>query len=196
MKKIEIIWRELLYQAIEKNNRQFTQKDLATRFNFSTSTIFQALKIPRKMGAVRVTGRFFVLEDPEKLLYHWASVRSTQKDIVLAGYVSLPVFQIEGNMPSDVVFACYSAARRHLGVSPADYDKVFIYTKNIDAIQKRFDFKKGRENLIVLREDPFLSKYGSLTTLPQTFVDLWNQPSWQAKEYVKALKERIDGLLS
>ena len=202
MKKIEIIWRELLFQAIEKKNppageadRQFTQKDLSLKFNFSTSTIFQALKIPRKMGAVRVTGRFFVLEDPEKLLYHWASVRNIQKDVVFTGYVASPIFEIEGNMPSDVIFAGFSAARRILGVSPADYDKVFVYTKNIDFIKKRFDFRKGRENLIVLRQDPFLAKYGSLTTLSQTFVDLWNLPSWQAKEYVNVLKEKIDGLL-
>lgn len=196
MKKIEIIWRELLFEAIEKKNRRFTQKDLATRFNFSTSTVFQALKIPRKMGAVWVTGRFFVLEDPEKLLYHWASVRNLQKDIVFAGHLDLPIFEIEGNMPSDVVFAGFSAARRILGISPADYDKVFVYKKNIDLIKKRFNFKKGRENLIVLRQDPFLSQYGSLTTLSQTFVDLWNLPSWQAKEFVRILKERIDGLLS
>lgn len=98
-------------------------------------------------------------------------------------------------MPSDVIFACYSAARRILDISPADYDKVFVYTKNIDLIKKRFNFKKGRENIIVLRQDPFLSTYGSLTTIPQTFVDLWNLPSWQAKEFVRALKEKIDGLL-
>jgi len=83
-----------------------------------------------------------------------------------------------------------------LGVSPADYDKVFVYTKNIDLIRKRFDFKKGRENIIVLREDPFLSKYASLTTLSQTFVDLWNVSDWQAKEFVNVLKEKVDGLLS
>lgn len=195
MKKIEMIWRELLFQAIEKGIRRFTQKELASYFNFSTSTIFQALKIPRKMGAVRVTGRFFVLEDPEKLLYHWASVRNIQKDIIFAAHIDLPIFQIEGNMPSDVIFAGYSAARRILGKAPADYDKVFIYSKNIDLIKKRFDFKKGRENLIIIRQDPFLAKYGSLTTLSQTFVDLWNLPSWQAKEFVNVLKERIDGLL-
>lgn len=104
MKKIEIIWRELLYQAIEKKNRRFTQKDLASNFNFSTSTIFQALKVPRKMGAVRVTGRFFILEDPEKLLYHWASIRHIQKDIIFAGFVPLPIFEIEGNMPPPCYF--------------------------------------------------------------------------------------------
>ncbi len=196
MRKIEIIWRELLYQAIEKKNRRFTQKDLASYFNFSTSTIFQALKTPRKMGSVRVTGRFFVLEDEEKLLYHWASVRNIQKDVIFTGYVGLSIFEIEGNMPPDAIFACYSAARNILGVAPADYDKVFVYTKNIDLIKKRFDFKKGRANLIVLRQDPFLSQYGSLTTLPQTFVDLWNLSDWQAKEFVGSLKEKIDGLLS
>ena len=195
MKKIEIIWRELLYQAIEKKTRRFTQKELASSFNFSTSTIFQALKIPRKMGAVRVTGRFFILEDPEKLLYHWASVRSIQKDVIFTGHVNLPIFEIEGNISPDAIFAGFSAARRILGISPADYDKVFVYTKNIDLIKKRFDFIEGRENLIVLRQDPFLSKYGSLTTLSQTFVDLWNLSSWQAKEFVNVLKERIDGLL-
>lgn len=196
MKKIEMIWRELLYQAIEKKNRRFTQKELASYFSFSTSTIFQALKAPRKMGAVRVTGRFFVLEDPEKLLYHWASIRNIQKDIIFTAHVASPIFEIEGNMPSDVTFACYSAARRILAVSPADYDKVFVYAKNLTHIKERFDFKKGRENLIVVREDPFLSRYGSLTALSQIFVDLWNLSDWQAKEFVRALKEKIDGLLS
>ena len=84
MKKIEIIWRELLYQAMEKRNRMFMQKDLAAKFSFSTSTVFQALKAPRKMGAVRVTGRNFVLEDPEKLMYHWASVRDLNKDTIFS----------------------------------------------------------------------------------------------------------------
>ena len=31
MKKIEMIWRELLFQAIERKNRQFTQKELAKK---------------------------------------------------------------------------------------------------------------------------------------------------------------------
>jgi len=48
MKKIEIIWRELLFQAIEKKTRRFTQKELAKKFGFSTSTVFQALKTPEK----------------------------------------------------------------------------------------------------------------------------------------------------
>lgn len=196
MRKIEMIWREILYRAIEKQTFQFTQKDLARDLAVSTSTIFQALKTPRLMGAVRVTGRFFLLEDCEKLLYHWASIRNLQKDIIFAARVNLPVLEIEGLMPPDVVFGCYSAARRILGTAPADYDAVYIYAKDLGEIEARFTFEKGRANLIVIRQDSLLDRYDQITTLAQTFVDLWNLADWQAKEYTRVLREKIDGLLS
>lgn len=195
MKKIEIIWRELLYQAIEKGNRQFTQKDLARKFNFSTSTIFQALKIPRKMGAVRVTGRFFVLEDSEKFLYHWASIRNLKKDIIFSTRVDLSILEIEGRVPPDAVFGGYSSARQQLSEPPADYDKVYVYSQNLPEIKKRFGFQKGVANLVVLQPDEFLTEYGPTTTLAQTFVDLWNLSEWYAKEFTGALKKKIDELL-
>jgi len=200
MKKIEIIWRELLYQAIEKKNRRFTQKGLAEKFNFSTSTVFQALKAPRKMGAVRVTGRFFVLEDPEKLLYHWASNRNLKKEIVFAGRVDLSIFEIEGRMPNGIVFGGCTAARQILKEASADYDKVYVYSNPQPAalkkIKERFQSGKDRANLFVLKADPFLENYGERTTLAQTFVDLWNLEDWYAKEFVNSLKRKIDGLLS
>lgn len=199
MKKIEIIWREILYQTIEKKIFQFTQKDLAGKLDVSTSTIFQALKTPRKMGAVRVTGRFFVIEDAEKLLYHWASVRNLQKDIIFKTRVNLPVLQIEGLMPPDVIFGFYSGARQILAMPPADYGTVYVYIKNLKIIEKlkeRFVFTKGYPNLFVLKGDKLLDFYGSKTTIAQTFVDLWNLADWQAKDFTKDLKEKIDGLLS
>lgn len=196
MKKIEIIWRELLFQAIENKLRQFQQKKLAEQLGVSTSTIFQALKAPRAMGAVRVTGRFFILEDPEKLLYHWASVRNLKKEILFAGSVRLPVLEIEGLMPPDIIFACYSAARYILKEVPADYDTVYVYSETADSLRERFSFTKGRANMVILKQDPLLGSYGQRTTLAQTFVDLWNLSDWQAKEFTKALKEEIDGLLS
>jgi len=195
MKKIEIIWRELLFQAIEKKNRRFTQKDLAKKFRFSTSTIFQSLKIPRRMGAVKITGRFFILEDPEKLLYHWASVRNLEKDLILKGKVNLPILEIEGQVPPQVIFGGYSAFRQTFKTAPADYDKVLIYAPNKDIIEKRFKIEKGRENLFIFKADKFLANYGPITPLAQTFVDLWNLSDWYAKEFTKALKKKIDELL-
>lgn len=196
MKKIEMIWRELLYEATEKKNRQFTQQKLAEKFGFSTSTVFQALKAPRKMGAVRVTGRFFVLEDPEKLLYHWASVRDLKKDFLFSGKVELPIPEIEGRMPPGIVFGGYTAGRFILGEPPADYSKVFVYSPNSQKIKERFELGKGQANLFVLKTDPFLKNYGESTCLVQTFVDLWNLDDWYAKEFVNSLKRKIDELLS
>jgi hypothetical protein len=203
MKKIEIIWRELLYQVIEKKNppagqagRRFTQKELAEKFGFSTSTVFQAIKAPRKMGAVRVTGRFFTLEDPEKLLYHWASVRDFKKDILFSGRVELPIFEIEGRMPAEVIFGGYTAGRQILKEAPADYSRVLVYAPDGHSITERFEFTKGQASLFVLKADPFLKNYGMHTCLVQTFVDLWNLDDWYAKEFVNSLKRKIDELLS
>ena len=196
MKKIEIIWRELLFQAIEKGNRYFTQKDLANKFRFSTSTVFQALKIPRKMGAARVTSRFFTLEDPEKLLYHWASVRDFKKDLIYKTRVDLSILELEGQIPPQAIFGGYSAFRQKFKNAPADYDKVLIYGPNKKIFQERFKPDKGRENLFILKADRFLKNYGQTITLSQIFVDLWNLSDWYAKEFTKALKEKIDELLS
>lgn len=196
MKKIEIIWRELLYQSIEKGHREFTQKDLAAKFNFSTSTVFQALLPLRQMGAVRVTSRNFTLEDAEKLLYHWASARKLYSDILLKGYVDLPVKEIEGLAPPSATFAGYSAACRILNTATADYDKVYLYLEDVQEALARYEIRTGgKPNLYILKSDHFLSGYGLLTTLAQTFVDIWNFEDWFAKEFTSALKRRIDELL-
>lgn len=195
MQKIEIIWRELLFQVLEKKERRFTQKELANKFAFSTSTVFQALKVPRKMGAVRVTGRFFLLDDPEKLLYHWASVRNLQKDLAYQTRVDLPVLEIEGQMPPGVIFGTFSAFRQRFQIAPADYDKVYVYARHWEEIKRRFPLQKGPANLFVLDADKFLPDYGPFTPLGQTFVDLWNLKDWYAKEFVVSLKEKINGLL-
>ncbi len=196
MKKIEIIWRELLNSVLESNVRRFEQKTLAQKFGFSTSTVFQALKVPRQMGAVKVTGRYFILEDPEKLLYHWASGRNIESDILASLKVEEPILEVEAKMPPNVIFGAYSAARMALTTPPADYDKVYVYTNDIEKIKDRFGIKKGNPNLFVLKPDVFLSNYGQMTTLAQTFVDLWNLKDWYAREYTKAIKEKIDAILS
>lgn len=196
MKKIEIIWRELLFSALEKGIRRFEQKELAEKFNFSTSTVFQALKVPRQMGAVRVTGRFFILEDPEKLLYHWASERNPEKEISTSFRAEGSALEIEGMMPPKTVFGAYTAARLILKTPPADYDKVYLYSSDPDKIKERIVIANGPPNLFVLQPDPFLSLYGQKTTLAQTFVDLWNLRDWFARDYSRAVKEKIDGILS
>lgn len=197
MSKKEIIWRYILYEALTHKTFVFTQKDIAGRFLFSTSTVFNALKVPRSISAVEVRGRYFRLRDFEKLLILWATHRNLQKDIIYKTHIDATVPEIEGIMPPDVIFGVFSAYRLKYNNAPADYDQVYvyIYNNNINDIKKRFpSFKKSNKypNLFVLKSDPYLRSFGSTTPDPQTFVDLWNVSQWYAKDFLEALKKRMN----
>lgn len=191
MFKKEIIWREILFQAIEKKKKRFTQKDLAVKFGFSLSTVFNALKVPRATGALNVTGRFFEVVDKEKFLIIWGTFRNLNKEIIYKTHVDFGVSEIENEMPPDIVYGVYTAYKKRFKDVPADYDKVYIYAGNLTEIKKRFPLKKGYENLIVLMADKFLKEHGLLTTIGQTYADLWNLPEWYAKDFLDALKDQI-----
>lgn len=192
MTKKEIIWRYILNEALNKGIYQFVQKEIAVKFGFSTCTVFNALKIPRKSGVVEVTGRNFRLRDKEKLLLIWATQRNLQRDIVYAAHVDMPVLEIESSVPPDSIFGAFSAYRIKYNEAPADYAIVYIYSKNLEEIKKRFPFQKGYKNLFVLKPDLFLGHFGKLTPAVQTFVDLWNIPQWYAKDFSEALKKKLN----
>lgn len=191
MLKKEIIWREILFQAIEKNKRQFTQKDLSAKFGFSLSTVFNALKVPRAIGAIDVRGRFFTVIDIEKFLTIWATFRNLEKDIVYKTHVDLSPVKIEGEMPKLAIYTVYSACRLKFKEVPADYDKVYVYSRDLTQIKQRFPKKKGYENLIILNPDKFLEKYDSIAPLSQIYVDLWNLKDWYARDFLNELKKKI-----
>jgi len=191
MFKKEIIWREILFQAIEKKKNKFTQKELSAKFKFSLSTVFNALKIPRQVGAIEVKSRFFTILSIEKLLAVWATQRNLKKEIIYKTRLNLPVLKIEGEMPDSVIYTAYSAYRLKFKEAVADYDKVYIYADDLSEIKKRFPFKKGQENLFVLKADKSLPEYGKIAPLGQIYVDLWNLSEWYAHDYLEALKKRI-----
>ena len=192
MIKKEVIWREILFQSIENKKIEFTQKELAQKYGFSLSTIFNALKIPREANIIEGK-RGFRIQDIEKFLYLWATFRKVKRDIIYQTAVKKGVFEIEGEMPPNVIFAAYSAFLKKYKQVPADYDKVYVYLeeKNLKEIKNRFPPQKGYQNLIVLRSDPWLKNFGKLTPDCQTFVDLWNLSEWYAKDFLNALKEKM-----
>lgn len=187
MKKIEIIWREILETGVK--NPVFEQKQLAEKFNFSTSTVFAALKPLRGIGAVAVTGRNFRLTNLEKLLYFWATHRNLSKDIIYQTRVEQPTMETEGMIDNKTIYGAYSAARILLGFAPADYDKVYVYGSK--EITTRFPRLPGPANFFVLKPDPFLKP--PTTGISQTFVDLWNLSDWYATDFLRALKEKFYG---
>ena len=192
MKKNEIIWREILTQFLDKKVVSFTQKKLASRFKFSLSTVFNALKPLRGLGAVEVRGRDFRIIDFEKILMYWATRRQLEKEIIYQTFVNKNIHKIESEMPPQTIFAAYSAWRLRFPHLPADYDKVYVYTFNSREIQDRFPFDSRPANLIVWQADSFLEDYGSNLPLAQLFVDFWNLPEWYAKDFLDALREKLN----
>lgn len=191
MRKRDIILREILVRALKSKGKAFTQKELAKKLGVSLSTVFNALKGPRKIGAIKVTGRNFSVIDYEKFLYYWSTIRNLAKDVIYATHFDGSASEIEALMPPGVVFAAYSAFAKLFKPIPADYDKVYVYSDELKEIKKRFPKAKGYVNLVVLKPDPFLKISGSLAPLPQTFADLWNLSDWYAKEFIEALKEKL-----
>lgn len=198
MKKIEFIWRHLLFECIEKRNIRFRQQDLAKLFAISSSTVNLALSPLRKLGAVKIGGRGFEITDYEKILYHWANHRNLSEQIALRMRVSLPIHEIEGLLPEGSIPTAYTRVREIFSEPPADYDKVYCYHKYPEEIVTRFEGEKskGSDNLFILQEDPEMHRYGNNITLAQVFVDLWNMTDWYAKDFSTLVKRRIDELLS
>lgn len=198
MKKIEFIWRHILYQSIEKRQISFQQQELAKLFHISSSTVNLALEPLRRMGAVTVGGRGFTVSDWEKILYHWSNHRILEKDISLQFNIQLPIMEIEGRLPDGSIPTAYTAVRERFGEPPADYDVVYCYHQDPANIFNRFEKEigKAKPNCIVLKADPYLPSYGASCPLGQVFVDLWSLSDWFAKDFTNYVKEKLNELLS
>ncbi len=190
MKKNELVYREILLEAMERKNKSLTQLVLSKRLGISLSTVSNALKPLRKMGAVNVRLKSFEIADTRKILLYWASIRRLERDIIYAARATLAAVEIEKAMPSDVVFGAYSAYKFMFKQMPADYSEVYVYAGRLEEIRKRFPESKGPPNLFVLKKD------FDKMTVAHLYADLWNIREWYAREFLKALEERIHGLLS
>ncbi len=190
MKKIELIYREILEQAIERKNMKLTQSELSKGLRVSLSTVNHALKPLLKMNAIEIKQRCFNVIDAKKILYYWASIRDIERDIIYSTRVEMTVREIEKNMPKNVIYGAYSAYCFGFKDAPSDYSEVYVYGD--EELEKRFKKNNKIPNLFVIKKDEFMKKR---ITLAQMFVDLWNIRTWYAKEFLKALEVKMNGLL-
>jgi len=191
MKRIEEVYREILFRSMEKKENNLTQSQLASSLNISLSIVNLALEPLKRMNAIKVKNRGFDVIDKRKILYYWASIRNIEKDIVYETRVERPVMKIESEMPNDAIYGCYSAYKFKFKDVPADYSEVYIYSNDINEIKKRFPKKDNNPNLFILKKDPNMKEM----TLANIFVDLWNLKEWYARDFLNAVEERINGLL-
>ena len=199
MKKIETIWHHILHSALTEQKYKHTQQTLARDFGYALSTVHHALRVPAEIGAVRKESKFFVLQDFWKLLYYAASMRMLERDILSAIHSPLSVREIEGLALPESIYGGYTAAKHILGEPPADYAKVYFYVaiKDLPAFQRRFPKHADKRvaNVYALSMPPALARYGPVTPLVQTYIDIWNLRDWYARDFIKALEHRIHELL-
>ncbi len=191
MKRIEEVYREMLFQSMEKKNKIMTQSAIASALKISLSIVNLALKPLKKMNALVVKQRSFEIIDEKKILFYWASIRNIEKDIIYQTRVEKPVNKIESEMPSDAVYAAYSAYKFKFKDVAADYSEVYVYSSDIEEIKKRFPKNDKTANLFVLKKDDNMKQ----VTFAQIFVDLWNLKEWYAKDFLNAMEEKIKNLL-
>lgn len=193
MKKTELVYREMLFNAIEKEKRNLTQSYLAKALNISLSTVNLALKPLARMNAVRIKKMGFDIIDIKKILYYWASIRNLEKDNIYKARVEAPVKEIEKEMPDDIIFTAFSAYKFKFKDVPADYSEVYVYGG--ESVRKRFGENKGSPNLFVLKKDNAAERYGKTATIANLFADLWNLKQWYAKDFLKSLEAKIGRVL-
>jgi hypothetical protein len=191
MLKIEYIWRELLFQAIERKNPEFTITDLANKFHLSTSMVSHAILPLRELSMVEVGKLKSRVVDTEKLLYFWATRKNINKDIIYKTYINLSVFKRENAMPAIVFPTAYSACRLYYRDLPSDYENIYFYANDSIEIKKRFpEYSKKNPNIFIIQQDPYLKIYKK-TPIAQIFSDLWNLPEWYAKEFSNSILQKI-----
>lgn len=188
MRKKERVYREILYQALEKEERKLTQKNLSNRCEVAIGTVNYALSPLEDMNAIEKRQRSFLAIDPKKILLYWASHRKIKRDIVYSTYFDGTVREIEQQLPN-CLLTSYSGHKFRFGEPPAGYSEVWVYGEEQE-IRDRFPQKKGNGNLFVLESDKHLEKFSEVP-LGQLYVDLWNMDTWYASEYIKKLDEKL-----
>lgn len=192
MLKKERVYREILFRFLEKEEGFLKQRQIAKKCGVSVGTINHALKPLEKINCIEKKPMGFRIINPKKIAIYWASIRNLKRDIIYETYTDLKIREIEEFMPSDVVYTAYSGYKFKFKTAPADYSEVYVYSKNLEEIKKRFLKKGPRKNLFVLKPDEHLLKISDgIVPLGQMYVDLWNLGTWYADEFLKDFEKRI-----
>jgi hypothetical protein len=199
MKQQEMVYRHIACAYID-GVRKLTQLGTAEALELPLSTVNGAVRNLEAINAIRIGKRSFEVLDLGRLLLYWATKRKPDSDIAYQTRVDEPVKDIEGSMPDDIAFTCYSAYRLLFKDAPADYSEVYVYAtdQSLGEIMRRFRGREGPPNITVFRADRVLEteiaskrlRHSSVCTA-QLFVDLWNVKVWYAKDFTDALARRL-----
>lgn len=190
--KNEVVWRHLLVEAIEQENRRSSISELSRTLNLAPSTVHRALEVPRAIGAVDTSHTGLITRDPMRLLLHWAGARNMANDRPFKVHTGLPVLEIQRRLPAEAVVTGAAAYARRYRNDVADYTAVYCYHPDPATVLGSVPDKLGEADLVVLEPDPLLDNYGDIASVPQTYVDLFVTSGWQAQRFLHRMNERLD----
>ncbi|MEM2878773.1 MAG: hypothetical protein QXG10_04455 [Candidatus Hadarchaeales archaeon] len=182
MGRKNIVFREILYRVIEKDEWYMTQKSIAETCKVSLDTANKVVKTLHNFKAVEKKPLGFRVVNLQKLLTYWACTRNMYKDITYVTYSPDPASKIERDLPKDAIFTAFSGYARKFAEAPA-YNEVYIYADS-GAVKRMYPKKDvSRPNIIVLAPDPHLRALSEdgVAPLPQIYVDLWQIGSPKAE---------------
>lgn len=186
--------KELVYLKLLKE-KETTQKQISEELDISLSTVNYAIKPLRQMGSVKVTRRKLTVLDEQKLLLYWATCRKLDRDILYSTHAEKGALEIEKGMPAGTLYTAYSGYRLKYDDAPADYSEVYVYANEnaMDYLKKAFPKNERRPNLFVLNTERVLEEESEKGIVPVEvlYVDLWNLKEWYAREFLKALEEKL-----
>jgi hypothetical protein len=190
--KTEIVWRHLLVEAIEHENRRSSITELSRTLGLGPSTVHHALTAPRAIGAIESMSSGLVTLDPMRLLLHWAGTRNITRDRTIKVRTGLSVLEIQQRLPSDAIATGAAAYARRYRNDVADYTTVHCYLSNPGSLLRSLPSKAGEPDLVIMEPDPLLRHYGEIASVPQTYVDLFVTSGWQAQRFLHRMNERLD----
>jgi hypothetical protein len=193
MKKGNRVLRQILYAVYEQGESFMSQKTIARACGLSLGMVNLVVTKLEKIGTVEKKPLGFRVIDPKKILVYWASKRDLSKDVIYETFSPSSVQEIEAQTPPGAIFTGYSGYKRKFGITPADYDEVYVYA-DPQEIKRRFQLRKSyKRNLVVLGSDPHLKHVseGGVAPLAQIYVDLW-QMGRTANRFVNELDRKLE----
>jgi len=192
MSRKNIVFREILYRALELGESYMTQKSISETCKVSLDTVNKVVRTLAKFYGVEKKPMGFRVINVQKVLTYWACTRDLQKDICFATYTPNPVKKIESEMPAGTIFTAFSGYTRRIGEIPS-YTEVYVYGDPRE-IEAKFPKKETRKpNLIVLERDHHIGNVSrdGAAPLAQIYVDLWQIGSQEAEKLLVDLDNAL-----
>jgi DNA-binding Lrp family transcriptional regulator len=204
MNKAGVVYRYIAEALLKNRKANLVERNIARMLAISPNTVSRALAPLERIGSVQIYRTYFNIYDWKKLLLFWAVNRKIERDIIYKTYSQVrDISKIEDRLPGEIAYTSFSAYVKNFGNDAAGYSEVYAYAPEatLKEIMQRFPPMRGPggySNLIILKPDYVLEKriadgtlVHSSVPLPQLYVDLWNNNTWYAYEFMKKLEPRI-----